>query len=1090
MEETLTPPQEQALLGVLRETDPATDEVVAQTDFLDGADTVGPVQHGPAHFVGMDFITDHWVLETELMIEYRRRSERQIALSRLWARLVRLVHPELRDRVLLRYEQRRIRAIFRISVIPVFRHEMAIRQLERIVNNRASHYDWRHPTGLEPPILTRQIAVEWLTSPRESEIGSTHGSPTEMDDLAAVMGRSIGLAQSARYNNVRTPHSSRGIDLGGGGGRGVRPWQSALLASAAVVAPPTPPSDTEYVVFRKGVPFGWFRGFVYAETDDVIYLDARTPSRHDQVTARYLSATPLGVTAVRGYAPRFVSRAGDDEGSVYKDVIQEGQMLEGYVNDGGAYVPSSKHTGRVAVFPFIRTEEVDEWLYMPALRKVLREFGACVPSEHNRRVAMNMLCRDYPTLPVEFKSAIIAMYTYVGNRLQDVVMGKPLRRFAPSAQVLSCINMFPVDAVVVPGVHRLEYNTCSLRPDLDALKRRDILVVTHENGGRIVDGQIEWVTQGVDTLKQVLVGARFRGEKDFAFYADNVSNQAAAMVRVYKCRGGTLLDDLRHSALQNTFIFDLYPCRDRRFQRDGRIRVNYGVVGSLQSVEYTVDKPVRRLNREESRHHSIIGELFTLVFAVYTVSYGFYELLGWCGKIITKPLHVVQSGMAYTRDRTQVDLAGWVSYPVMAMLWFIDVITLRLMYGFLDHTKKVIRKAVGTAMYGANTKAPKNFVGSIQAQTKDEPAKPGKPPRLYFNLGVLSAMFGGVFIEAAKKRLYGMRTVFYRTWSIHTQFVHENSHSCVSGMFRTAWEVFCRQDKEIYAMFMSDDVAVVTPDGFYELDISMCDASIGPGIFWLVRLFLESCGVPGYIIYGLLGQLTAPVTVTNPVNKKESIVWRFLTYYLVSGTVLTTLTDSIASLIVICAFVVAYVIHDIREPDGFVEYFTAVGLSVTVEKRERFEQLTMLKRRPLMSERGEILAPLAVATLFKRFGIISDLDKATKNMCGATVEERVAAFLGAVVDSWKSEPHHPLLDVMREVFPVTADVELPSSYTDDKRFDSKRNVERVSVNSLCESYGVSVDQYYQAVEVARQMRVGAYAKSSFMTRAFAVDYGL
>lgn len=1035
-------------------------------------------------------IVDAWVLESEIMIEHNRRRSRQTALRRIWAYLRTVVHPLLVDRVRMRFEQESVRVYFRTYIQPRVYHEYALRAMERSLAGRVGGANQMNLRELAPPPLARQVASAgpFLNGgPRTSQIASSHGSITETDDLAALRGRSVSLAQSARYNRSGNHSSSRGVDLGGGGGRGVRAWQQALIAT--VVPPNDDPPDTEYVVFRPGVPFGWFRGFVAAPQEQQVYYQRGTGSLQERTSAVYLGMGSFGVHTPDGRAPCFYGTTEDDEGLVYRDVVQEGQLLEGYINDGGAYVPSSKHTGRRAVFPFIRVDEVEGWVYMPAMRKVLKEFGACLATECNLRTVLNMLNRDYASLPADMKSSIVSVYRMVNMKMQEVIKGKPSRVFPPSIQVLRYIDMAPVGVVIHPGLHKLEYQRCDLTPEASVHKRRDILVVQSEVGGQMVDGCIEWVTPCVKTLKTVLVGARFRGVKDFVFYSNNSQNQSSSMVRVFKCRGGTALEDREYARLQNTFVFDAFWCSHKKFQTTGRIKVNYDH-DLLHSVDYTIDRPTRQLMRMESPHHEVIGQVFKQMFTAYSVVAGFWSVVLWCEKMIGAPLGVVGTLISESASRLGVEVVDTLTAPFVAMLWLLDFVTLRFYYSQLDHAKKKLRRSVGEALYGANRRAPSSFVGRIAAQVKDEPAKPGKPPRLYFNLGVISSMFGGAHIEVAKKNLHGERRVMFRDWRIRTQFVYENSFSCVTSLFREGWASYCKQERELYALFMSDDVAVVTPDGFYELDISMCDASIGPGIFWLVHQYLTSCSVPGVVTEGLLAQLAKPVVVENPSNRRESIVWKFLTYYLVSGTVLTTLTDSIASLMVISAFSAAYV-EGVRDPADFVGYFKSIGLAVTVERREWYSQMTMLKRRPLLSEEGEIIAPLAVATLFKRVGIIdTDLLLATRLMVGATLEERAAAFIGAVVDSWKSEPHHPLMDAMREAFPVVSPVELPVDFSGDKRFDSKRVVQRVSVASLCESYGISESEYDEAVQLAREMRVGAYVKCAFMSRAFEVDYGL
>ncbi len=186
------PPLEQALQGALRETDPPIDEMGANfpqnwpIEIPIAEVLVGDVSLVSTHLVRVDIVTDAWVFETEIMIEYSRRHERQLALSRLRRRLQRLVHPELVSQVRIIHERRRVRAEFQVSLAPEIFHEAALRAMERSIRNRQ-----RVPASLRPPVLERQHAQEIVMmngrNPRDSQIGSSHGEISESDDLASAM---------------------------------------------------------------------------------------------------------------------------------------------------------------------------------------------------------------------------------------------------------------------------------------------------------------------------------------------------------------------------------------------------------------------------------------------------------------------------------------------------------------------------------------------------------------------------------------------------------------------------------------------------------------------------------------------------------------------------------------------------------------------------------------------------------------------------------------------------------------------------------------------------------------------------------------
>lgn len=1069
-------------------------------------------------------LTDLWILQTELEIEIERRRTRQIALRRSYIQLQREVFPELRRRT-------------QVVGIPYRANSLGGVGTQRIP---------------PPPPLRRQTASEvfhnghFSSDPRDGQLRSSHGSITETDDLGwdrlsgqKLGGRSEGLVQGCRYN-MSASSSRNSVDVSGkhgaGCGRGIRPHELAMANSVDPSSRSTTPTSSEeaseadppeYVVIREGVPFAWGpNGYMTMEHGSAMYVTMGqqdrwaegTMGRRDRAVQADLGVTIVNTQPVSGAEGQGILV--DSEGLCCTSFIREGFVVPGYVNYGGVYRHGKKipypDWGREARFPFSRLAGKDElWVYLPSVKKLMKKFGACDTQEGVMRSALNDIEREYPSLPNSCKQAAILVLRERLESHAKVIQGSKPRQTPPVLQSNQFVEQFRQAGVCVKyGLYKFQYTTSDMRPSEDALFRRDILEVVESVGGSFVDGQLKWFDEDTRPLKEVLVACTFQGLRSFTYFERNHANQAAAMVRLFKCRGGDRVNDILYSRRQATFVFDLFTPDRSWFGELGRFRLDFADVDLRAPVVQTVSQVLRPLefssmsytmvdtsagmrprarvfDRLEDPRHSEIAQWFDPLFAEYRKSEGFLVYVMWCMWIFSGQLaNVLARSGGYVCNKVLHGL----EYAMIAFISLVDLVLFRLLHSALNHSKRRIRHAIGRMQYGLLRPASVGFMSKrMTAEVKDEPAKPGKPPRAYFSLGLMSSMFGGPWIDVAKKKLYACREVFCGGWKLRTLFLSENSYTAVSGVFNSMWETHVSGRQEVFATIMSDDVGVSTPSGFYNLDISMCDASLGPGVFWLVVLFLRSAWVPEVIIRGLMDQISREVVIQNTLCKYSIIVFKFLSYYLVSGTVLTTLTDTIASLMVVCAFMAAYV-FGARDPEQFSSYFAAVGLVVTVEFFRDFHHFSMLKRRPVQIEgRQDWGAPLAVGCLLKRFGYIDvpacRLADLVPKSC-VSLEDKCEAFLGAVVEGWKSEPSHPLLDAFKRRFPHVGGRVCLDEEVKDERFSDVINPDRVVVDSLLECYGVDRAAYDEAVSHASELFVGSLSFTLFMTKVMEKDYGL
>lgn len=1014
-------------------------------------------------------VTEQFIFESELLIEVGRRCSRQRALRRTYGYFASRVIPRIPNAASVAAGRRWFRQTLGVAL----RYEVTYRRLVAY----ASAVDERWHRSLGVPMLCVH------RSPRATSLASSHGEITEGDDLAARRANLHALHKAAMS-------SSRGVDLGGGGGRGIRAWEKARVVDEAVgeIEPKV------YVVIKPGVDFAYAGSFLTVDVGEAYYK--RHGAYRTQADIAYSRRMHMSVDGIRPLTDQVITFI-DSDGQLYSsgDFVLAGTVYSNYVNDVGYYKFSSKHVGRMAVFPFVYASDYG-WVFKPALNHAVTTYSACVATESLLRTVTADLVKRYPTLPVSFVQSVVAAYKAISARLNVVPSGGVVSlpdTLAPEW----CFNKGAIyGACVHFGMWSLEYKISPLRPSMDVHERRDVLDVIREDGGTLIDGQLEWVTPCTKVMKKVVVAVFFGGQTRFEYASACSANQAAALVRLYKPRGGSLTLDRDFSRYQLSFILSRYPVDSQEFIKFGRMQLKYGFASfgnatGYQETMYTGKKPYRRLEHVVHEHHASIARWHDIIMSEYLNMVSVVTVVSWLYRMLFGRILDDTLGGVYhrVRDFSAVFCSygkrlGIVSVCSVAMLGFFlfDVITFRYFVGHLPHVKASLRKAVARARYGELQPVKHvGFVNRITAEVKDEGMKPGRPPRLYFSLGLLSPLFGGGWIEAAKKNLYRMVVVTCSGWELHLQFLAENSPEYVGPVFQTAAQIMTSGYQQLYAVFMSDDVAVFTPDGVYDLDISMCDASLGSGVLWLVWLFLRACWVPEIIIQGLFQQISKDVEIRNPSNKRESIVWRFISYYLVSGTVLTTLTDSIASLMVISAFCAAYT-EGVRDPDEFARWFEAIGLCVTVEHRSHLGQAMLLKRHPMQLEDGTWCAPLAFGALLKRFGLMdTDLSKVP----GETLTEKAEAFLGGVVESWKGEPGHPLLDAFRLKFPSKGySVEM------DSRLSPRVSTLRLSVDSFCHTYGVDRSVYEEAVSLVHEMKIGSLVVCELMDVVNRTDYGL
>jgi hypothetical protein len=224
----------------------------------------------------------------------------------------------------------------------------------------------------------------------------------------------------------------------------------------------------------------------------------------------------------------------------------------------------------------------------------------------------------------------------------------------------------------------------------------------------------------------------------------------------------------------------------------------------------------------------------------------------------------------------------------------------------------------------------------------DEWAKPGKYPRLVFNLGVEASLQGGFLLEIAKSCMCGVDIHFMGgRIRIIKKVTYDEILYCFDQMINLT-------DRYFYCIFSDDACCAYWKDGrihFCNIDISGCDASHGKGIFDFLRGFFEPRAQEFF--NPLLDQCQFTVVVRSVMDRNEKKHLELARPIMPSGSTLTTFINNIGSLGIAIAFV---------ESDFDPKASEDAGYITTFDDFEDWYRLQFLKHSPVYDINGVLRA--------------------------------------------------------------------------------------------------------------------------------------
>lgn len=242
---------------------------------------------------------------------------------------------------------------------------------------------------------------------------------------------------------------------------------------------------------------------------------------------------------------------------------------------------------------------------------------------------------------------------------------------------------------------------------------------------------------------------------------------------------------------------------------------------------------------------------------------------------------------------------------------------------------------------------------------RDEWAKPGAYPRAIGDLGVARSMQGGSYIKACK--------IFLTCNPLElangtAEFVMTPSPVLLKDVFD---KLLSTNGKKFYMAAHSDDscVCIRLPgqNFIFNLDISSCDSSHSSSLFIMLRdMFADGSDTFQLLINHCRTRLDI---FSVDMLLKTSI--EMLDYCLLSGSVLTTLINSIANFMIFLSICQ----NDCNTANDVVRAASLVGYVVTIEQCFIPEDIQFLKHSPVQDVNGLYHPVLNAGVVLRALGI-------------------------------------------------------------------------------------------------------------------------
>lgn len=405
------------------------------------------------------------------------------------------------------------------------------------------------------------------------------------------------------------------------------------------------------------------------------------------------------------------------------------------------------------------------------------------------------------------------------------------------------------------------------------------------------------------------------------------------------------------------------------------------------------------------------------------------------------------------------------SHIIPAFIW-------RQQFAEEPHPKKLerLRMNAGVLQSGVGC-----LVNSVTASVKDEIAKNGgKMPRVYmgYDRGV---MYAPNIPERFKERINGFHYFTIGRLELLIIVYAKPKSSELEKLFEALIRAWSMQHDHLCVAIYSDDSCYSgkisgVPFGF-NVDISSCDSSNGPPIFFLTIMMMSK--IDPVFAEQLMEQCCKPIKIVHPTDSQYNFELLLPTAFEGSGTVLTTCLNHVASILIAAS--VAHVLHNktivsseevgicIQRGAALVGHKVTTA-SIEVDGQLQPSRFQFLKISPMLCThkitREKKLVPTRnIGSIIKSFGkLTTDMEGYQVGMPAdvfsrLTYAERFDKFFGSVILGYKNEPSSPILDALRTRFQTVTPVEMSGFTLVEKDIDYSMYV--VDSTDLYNRYSIS-----------------------------------
>lgn len=363
--------------------------------------------------------------------------------------------------------------------------------------------------------------------------------------------------------------------------------------------------------------------------------------------------------------------------------------------------------------------------------------------------------------------------------------------------------------------------------------------------------------------------------------------------------------------------------------------------------------------------------------------------------------------------------------------------------------------------------------GYVQFKLKNGETLPAGKKRGIVDIGLLRTNLTGFIIDGLKDAFANP----FRFGDCTYRFYKTADRGDISGLFRTLVD----SDENIFAFHGDDSVGRYRcVDGFvyFNADISKCDGSHGVALVRklhkLLRRVLAGTSQEPYLDYSF-ELLNRALLYSNPKDSKQKVQYEFSNPRLYSGSVLTTIMNSFANLLIGLNFN-GTVVTKQQFRETFIAKAEEAGYIVTVTMCNQPEDLQFLKMSPICDVHGEYHAVNNLGSCLKNFGLIpGDLPGRGQ------IEDRARKHVFGVVQGRVDWGNH----AVARAFVVCVERMMRVEH----RVDILNTTILLDDLSLCRRYGCTPDEMYDLCHLIARSDLGYIVHHHLIDVIYNIDYG-